>query len=557
MMANSLLIALPYELSLDILIDWVGGREQELSSLDIAHTSLADRPDFLSLLSKITVVHDEPPGKPGRGSQLRKVSRAAWYPARIAWLLARSIALREEFLYTCELAGLVPVLSAGCFPNVEVLTLQEDMREPVEVFLAADFQLLLSACPNLRDLRCCYEVDDTDLEAINASQILLQRLHLQRLRLEEDFMLVQTIHTFAGTLVDLDLPNDTMLDKALFEAIGTCGSLTELRTPCTPETAHDLLAAYNILPNLTRLTLTEPEDGKLDDSIVRIATTCDRLKELHVQRCFFASPGVFLRILQSCPWLDALSTPGWGYNRHIEYVFLKEPELSAELSKLTVIGHSSSDEFLTDLLTYSPSDVTCLCMMLELNRLKNAHVQLITKRFGSQLLVLELRTAHLLAVLVSHCPLLLKLVIRNGGEDADDAVLQTIADKCKHIKHLSLSQFGKITDAGIDYFTRQLRQLVSIWLRNNNLLTGRCFAMVGSHCPNIESLFMIERSDSTQISTNDLVHSLTTFRHSIQLVVNHRHLPFLMDYFRTLGPGGNSWIRKVKYDDTGFRFNRK
>lgn len=90
--ASSLLVALPYELCLDILILWVAADDKDLSVLDVAHTARTERPAFLSLLSMTTVPHTQPHYRSDDPSVEAMVSRTA-RPAQFAWMLSRKIKL--------------------------------------------------------------------------------------------------------------------------------------------------------------------------------------------------------------------------------------------------------------------------------------------------------------------------------------------------------------------------------------------------------------------------------------------------------------------------------
>lgn len=168
---------------MDILLEWVSADEKELSALDIAHTAHSDRPALLSLLSMTTASHIAPSDYDDS-----RLTRSA-YPVQFAWLLSRRIRLQREFLRPKEAAALIPLLTAGCLPHVEVMTFMdddddeeddsgvdddsddsdgEDLPPPpaagkaaVETVVPAELlKVLLAACPHLLELQVRCAIDN-------------------------------------------------------------------------------------------------------------------------------------------------------------------------------------------------------------------------------------------------------------------------------------------------------------------------------------------------------------------------------------------------------------
>lgn len=555
-MPSSLLLALPHELSLDILIDWVAeDKDSELSSLDIAHTSHADRPAFLALLKQTVLDHDH-----------HESSRSN-YSNQIAWLLSRQIKPRRDFIWTDQLVHVTALLSPGCFPRLTHLTLEDNEHDDdVEgcLFSAEDLQALLSACPNLQHLSLqCVIIGEPQTEVLCQCGMPLTgfAFHpLQSMRDEEveQIQLHRVILAFAASLQVLNVGNTVPINGDCFKAIGACTQLTTVSVPCTMALADAFLEAYASLPNLTKLTVCDldgdsPEEDGLDDpAFVKIANTCSRLSELYATFSKSVRPRACLQALRSCPWLQALFTPYWTYNR-------RHAEENFELVELLMRYHSEFDMVdLLELLAHAPTDIDVTSLdLLQSYDMDHRDLAVIGTRFGHCLLALKLNVAdaertgprpgpqqtqnQCLSHLLSQCPLLQKLSL-HGSYKITKEVMFVIAYICSNLLHLTLHRCALLRDEDVEYLTSKLKPLRSIALHNIHHLTEHSIRSIGSHCRQLTTLALSGDGRSIDWET-----AFAPFHHPIDLKVSNSWKPTMKTVFSKLRASGEEWLRRTSF----------
>lgn len=542
-----LLVALPFELSLDILIDWVAVSEKELSALDVAHTSHSDRIGILFLMSKIPVVHKYPT-KDLKHSPLLFVSRRSSICAHVSWMLSRQIKLQRECVRNRDLAAIAPLLSTGCFQHVEVLSIVDyTCSNGSAMFSADDLRAVLDACPNLKELHFKHtNINASLVKVLRKCRIPLRKVYFDQASRGLNLQgvgLHRAIRAFAASLVVLHIQNVRNVDQSLFQAIGRCVNLVTLTLPCSTATVEYFLAAYQTLPNLKQLVIDSKTDANSfeSESLEELVGTCVQLTSLDISSETFVSAASCLQALRTCPWLDSFSTPYWNFTR------CKDLDLNLELGDLNICckaaSHRFSREELRALLSSCPGDITGLHLSWDFFVML-VGAQPIVNRFGSHLLLLELYVGRGAALdLVARCPALRKLVLRGKCKFTDDAAMLAIADNCSRLQHLTLIDLDLVTDLGIVYLTDHL-PLVSISLKNNKKLTGRSVECAMS-CPEIQRIWLT----GADITTQDIVRYVSLSRPGVQLTVNECHKPAFMEYLRNAHTGflGRLWMNKLKF----------
>lgn len=398
---------------------------------------------------------------------------------------------------------------------------------------------LLAAYPNLKDFCGLWTVNEAHADVLSSCEFpLIRRFSLfppPVSVISDAIRLEKVVAAFADSLTKLELHYPLTVSQACFEAISTCVNLRQLTVACTSATASACATACNALPNLVKLILGSDDAADGDDWFVQMLSACDQLLECDARNCYGISTRAALRTLQACPWLNAFYTEFWDYTRHFKSADKGHShEHEGNVALAIHIGLLTSTE-LQELLVGCPSDITSLCL-LKLVNVSNVPAQLIVRRFGHQLLSLELQNRRIapmkrqregaaalctqtLISLISQCPALRILTVRGGGAGVGDAVLHAIVDSCPQLQHLSLAGFSMITDAGVEYLTIYMNQLLSVSLLYNPQLTGGCLEMIGTYCPLIESVLLGGYQMKKLSFRDDMLRSLSVFRHPISIDV--------------------------------------
>lgn len=467
---SRMLFALPADISLTILADWLG-RLIDLVRLDAACTGRV-RPAYLALIRELTV-----PDRFASRAHLHKDMDSA---GCVKWINTRMLRIR----YLCvDAAGAASgtMINSRCLSKVS--SFQIHSQAPVNTLTLKKLLDLLPALTSF-DASCFQAVDEGYLQVLANRPVTLQVLYLAP-TMGDGSNLPLIFNSYGATLVTIDLGGALIEDALLAEMSATCHALVNIELHAQLLTNNAVLAhfASSAFPCLMRLNLKDEASQGVypDTALIAICRAHPHLTYLKLQGKFSTSFTSCAVVLSLCPQIDFIRTSAYKYDvqKHCSlHVYARTPEtvLCAELRRI-IAAHRAVNMFNYCYMGVSDS---CFDEILDICG-------------GEALLSLSLTLDGVCSATLCRLALLcpnMNSIAFYSCTTVCDAFLKAVADNCRKLTMFTVLGAELITNQGMEHFLQAVgANLTFLNVAECVQLTDITMASVKAHCPKLKFLF--------------------------------------------------------------------